>query len=152
MRNTTLRLFVLASLILFGMLYYYSGQVEKHYAENSSKYLNNALSSISDWQASSLREQLSRDTQSTVSDAQLEKLTQHYAHFGKFVSMEEPVLSRVSAALSVFADKPRLGYSSRVKFEKGSAIMTATLTIEDERFKFYNLSFGPVENEVKPSE
>lgn len=146
MRNTTLRIFILASLLLFGALYYYSGQVEQHYADNAPMYLRSALEEISaDWQADRLRAQLSVDTRDNVSDTQLAKLTAHYAHLGRFVTMDEPVFSRVSGALGIFADKPRLGYSSQVRFENGSAVMTATLTVEHERFRFYNLSFGEIE-------
>ncbi len=142
MRNNTLRIFILASLLLFGALYFYSGQVEDHYRDNATKFLRVALSDISSWEIEPLRSRLSRDTVDAVSNESLRKLLDHYRHLGAFQSMEEPVFSRVSGALSVFADKPRLGYSSRVQFEHGSAIMTATLTVEDQHFRFYNLSFG----------
>ena len=50
MRNPLLNIFIIASLILFGGLYYYSGQVEEHYSENAERYLKTALVSISSWQ------------------------------------------------------------------------------------------------------
>ncbi|MGJ8686368.1 MAG: hypothetical protein ACSHWQ_02730 [Spongiibacteraceae bacterium] len=147
MSNSLLRVFVIASLVLFGGLYFYSSNIEKHYKDGATRYLNVALENISDWQSHSLRAQLARETQHHVSNEQLTKLTDHYRHFGRFQSMDEPRLSRLSAALSAFSKHPRLSYSSQVHFEGGKAIMTATLTLEDERFKFYNFSLSPSQNQ-----
>lgn len=142
MRNSALRLFILSGLILFGSLYYYSGEVEEHYAENARKYLDGALTRMSDWQPGSLKGELARETLLHVSDSQLQALTEEYRYLDTYQSMEELRFSRLSGALSLFADAPRLSYSALIHFSGGDAIMTATLTVEDERFKIYNLNFG----------
>ncbi len=146
MNNTILRVFIVASLVLFGSLYYYSGQVEEHYQENASRYLDQALTEISSWQAADLKSQLAAETLQQVGDSQLQQLVEHYRQLGRYQSMDTPQLSRLSAALSLFNEPPRLSYSSRVQFAQGSAAMTATLTLEKQRFKFYNFNLGELEN------
>ncbi|QQD18744.1 hypothetical protein I6N98_02430 [Spongiibacter nanhainus] len=140
-----LRLFVFASLVLFAMLYYYSGQVKDHYQENASRYLDQALTEISYWEASRMKPLLAQEALAQVSDETLEKLVDHYRHLGRYQSMDEPQLSRISAALSLFGGAPKLSYSSRVTFEHGKSIMTATLTLQDQRFKLYNFNLGNIE-------
>ncbi len=142
MQNPLLKIFILASLALFGGLYYYSGQIEDHYSENAGRYLNVALADISSWQTADLKGQLSRETLSQVSDEQLSKLCADYAHLGQFQRMDELRFSRLSGALSMVSNPPKLSYSSNVHFEHGSAVMTATLTLENERFKLYNFNLG----------
>lgn len=142
MRNLSLKLFIIASLVLFGGLYYYSGEIEDHYQENASRYLDQSLRAIANWQPEEIKMRLAPEAQANVSDAQLAKLCRHYEHLGAFVSMEEPKLSRLSAALSVFGGQPRLSYSSRVTFSNGSAVMTSTLVLKDRRFRFYNFNLG----------
>ena len=52
-------------------------------------------------------------------------------------------LEKISSwALSILNHPPKLSYSSNVRFEHGSAIMTATLTLENQHFKYYNLNLG----------
>lgn len=145
MRNPLLNTFIIASLVLFGGLYYYSGQVENHYSDNANRYLNAALTSISSWQTPDLKAQLSAATLAQVDDSQLDKLCAEYAQLGKFQRMEELQFSRLSGALSLFSEPPRLSYSSNVHFEHGSAVMTATLTLENQRFKLYNFNLGKPE-------
>lgn len=141
-----LRLFVFASLVLFAMLYYYSGQVKDHYQENATRYLDQALGEISTWETPRLKALLAREALAQVDEETLRKLVDHYRHLGRYQSMDEPQLSRVSAALSLFGGVPKLSYSSRVRFENGTSIMTATLTLEDQRFKLYNFNLGQVES------
>jgi hypothetical protein len=144
-KNISLRIFVIASLVLFGSLYYYSGEVQDHYQDNASQYLDLALTEISRWDAEVLKDQLAREAKAQVSDEQLQTLMDHYRHLGRYQSMDSPQLSRLSAALSIFSDQAKLSYSSRVSFSEGSAIMTATLTVENQRFKLYNFSLGQSE-------
>jgi hypothetical protein len=144
-RNPLLNIFIIASLILFGGLYYYSGQVEEHYSENAERYLKTALVSISSWQTEDLKAQLSAATLAQVDDQQLRKLCTEYARLGEFQHMGELQFSRLSGALSLFSEPPRLSYSSNVHFEHGSAVMTATLTLENQRFKLYNFNLGKPE-------
>ncbi|WP_373082838.1 hypothetical protein [Zhongshania sp.] len=145
MRNPLLNTFIIASLVLFGGLYYYSGQVEDHYSENANRYLNATLTSISSWQTADLKAQLASETLAQVSDEQLSKLCAEYTHLGQFQRMDTLQFSRLSGALSLFSEPPKLSYSSNVHFEHGSAIMTATLTLENQRFKLYNLNLGAPE-------
>ena len=145
MRNPLLNTFIIASLVLFGGLYYYSGQVEDHYRDNASRYLNASLASISSWQAADLKAQLATETLAQVDDEQLSKLCAEYAHLGQFQAMDEPLFSRLSGALSLFSEPPKLSYSSNVHFEHGNAVMTATLTLENQRFKIYNFNLGKPE-------
>ncbi|MFT4918981.1 MAG: hypothetical protein ACI8RU_001599 [Zhongshania aliphaticivorans] len=148
MRNPLLNIFIIASLILFGGLYYYSGQVEDHYSENAERYLKTALVSISSWQTEDLKAQLSTATLAQVDDQQLRKLCAEYARLGEFQRMGELQFSRLSGALSLFSEPPRLSYSSNVHFEHGSAVMTATLTLENQRFKLYNFNLGKPEQQT----
>ncbi|MDF1693325.1 MAG: hypothetical protein P1U47_13175 [Zhongshania sp.] len=145
MRNPLLNTFIIASLVLFGGLYYYSGQVEDHYSDNAARYLNASLTSISSWQVADLKAQLSAETLDKVDDEQLAKLCADYAHLGQFQSMETPLFSRLSGALSLFSEPPKLSYSSNVHFEHGNAVMTATLTLEKQHFRLYNLNLGKPE-------
>lgn len=142
MNSTLLRSFILVGLIAFGGLYYYSSQVEEQYGEPARSYLDTALSSISSWQPAALRAQLSRETLAQVNDKQLAGLSAQYQHLGQYQRMDELRFSRLSGALSLFADSPRLSYSSKLYFENGSAIMTATLTLQDQRFKLYNFNLA----------
>tara|TARA_R110000772_G_scaffold58976_1_gene133637 strand:- start:18026 stop:18478 length:453 start_codon:yes stop_codon:yes gene_type:complete len=147
-RNPLLNIFIIASLILFGGLYYYSGQVEDHYSENAERYLKTALVSISSWQTEDLKAQLATATLAQVDDQQLRKLCVEYARLGEFQRMGELQFSRLSGALSLFSEPPRLSYSSNVHFEHGSAVMTATLTLENQRFKLYNFNLGKPEQQT----
>ena len=140
-----LRLFVFASLVLFAMLYYYSGQVKDHYQDNATRYLDQALTEISYWETSRMKPLLAQEALAKVSDETLKKLVDHYRHLGRYQSMDEPQLSRISAALSLFGGAPKLSYSSRVTFEHGKSVMTATLTLENQRFKLYNFNLGNTE-------
>ena len=142
MNSTLLRSFILVGLIAFGGLYYYSNQVEEQYGEPARSYLDTALSSISSWQPGALRAQLSRETLAQVNDKQLAELSAQYQHLGQYQRMDELRFSRLSGALSLFTDSPRLSYSSKLYFENGSAIMTATLTLQDQRFKLYNFNLA----------
>jgi hypothetical protein len=145
MRNPILNFFVICGLVVFGSLYFYSGSVEDHYKENAERYLNASLESISSWQSADLKAQLSRATLAQVGDEQLAKLCDEYRHLGKFESMDEPLFSRLSGAMSIIGDAPKLSYSSNVRFENGSAVMTVTLTLENDRFKMYNFNLGSPE-------
>ncbi|MFT5888658.1 MAG: hypothetical protein ACI9BO_001481 [Zhongshania sp.] len=145
MRNPILNFFVICGLVVFGGLYFYSGSIEDHYKVNAERYLNASLESISSWQTADLKAQLSHATLAQVSDAQLAKLCDEYRHLGRFKSMDEPLFSRLSGAMSIIADAPKLSYSSNVRFENGSAVMTVTLTLEDDRFKMYNFNLGSPE-------
>ncbi len=142
MNNTLLRVFIIGGLVLFGSLYYYSGEVEDSYREPARNYLQRALLNISSWQASALTTALSRQTLAHVSDAQLSSLVEQYRHLGRYQRMDELRFSRLSGALSLFAEAPRLSYSSKIYFEKGAAIMTATLTLQDQRLKLYNFNLA----------
>jgi hypothetical protein len=141
-RNITLNVFVISGLLGFGGLYYYSGEVEDHYKENANRYLKASLAKISSWDVQDLKSELGRETLDEVSDEQLQQLTDNYRHLGAFTSMDEPLFSRLSGALSILNHPPKLSYSSNVRFEHGSAIMTATLTLENQHFKYYNLNLG----------
>ncbi|GAB3368912.1 hypothetical protein NCG89_08040 [Spongiibacter taiwanensis] len=142
MKNISLKVFVIAGILLFGSLYYYSGEVEEHYQANASRYLELALNDISTWQAPALEALLARAARQQVSQEQLQSLMDHYSHLGRFESMEPPKLTRLSAALSIFSEQPRLTYGSNVTFSNGHAVMTATLTLEDQHFKIYNFNLG----------
>lgn len=142
MRNITLNVFVISGLLGFGGLYYYSGEVEAHYKSNADRYLKASLEKISSWEVGDLKSELGQETLKEVSDQQLTDLTASYRHLGAFSSMDEPSFSRLSGALSILNHPPKLSYSSNVRFEHGSAIMTATLTLEDQHFKYYNFSLG----------
>ncbi|WP_269618499.1 hypothetical protein [Zhongshania sp. BJYM1] len=142
MRNITLNVFVISGLLGFGGLYYYSGEVEDHYKDNANRYLKASLAKISSWDVQDLKSELGRETLDEVSDEQLQQLTDNYRHLGAFTSMDEPLFSRLSGALSILNHPPKLSYSSNVRFEHGSAIMTATLTLENQHFKYYNLNLG----------
>lgn len=146
MKNLSLKVFIIASILLFGGLYYYSGKVEQHYQANASRYLALALDDISTWQAPAMEALLASAAKQQVSQEQLQALMDHYSHLGRYVRMEEPTLTRLSAALSVFSDHPRLSYSSTVTFSGGNALMTATLTLEDQHFKIYNFNLGTANN------
>lgn len=145
MKNSALRLFIVAGLVLFGSLYYYSGEVEEHYQDNARRYLDGALQRVSSWQPAALKNELSQATLSHVSDAQLAELTSQYQHLGRYERMDELRFSRLSGALSLFADSPRLSYSSKIYFEQGQAVMTATLTLQDQRFKLYNFNLSRID-------
>lgn len=149
MKNLSLRIFIIASLVLFGSLYYYSGEVEDHYQDNAQRYLEQTLTDIASWQPAALKAHLAEETLQQVSDDQLRNLADQYRHLGAFQDMAPAQLSRLSAALSLFSDKPRLSYTSRVRFAAGSATMTATLTLEDQHFKFYNLNLGEAEKSAQ---
>lgn len=140
MNSSLLRSLIIVGLVVFGGLYYYSGEVEERYREPARNYLDSALNRISSWQPSALRAELSRQTLAQVSDAQLVSLSEQYKHLGPYLRMDELRFSRLSGALSLFADAPRLSYSSKLYFEGGSAVMTATLTLQDQRFKLYNFN------------
>lgn len=142
MKNTALRVFIVAGLVLFGSLYYYSGEVEKHYEDNARRYLSNALQRISSWETDALKEELSQATLSHVSDEQLAALAEQYRSLGAFDRMDELHFSRLSGALSLFAESPRLSYSGKIYFEQGAAVMTATLTLQNQRFKLYNFNLS----------
>lgn len=146
MRNITLNVFVISGLLGFGGLYYYSGEVEEHYKTNANRYLEASLEKISSWEVADLKSELGKETLSEVSDQQLQELTASYRHLGAFTGMDEPVFSRLSGALSILNHPPKLSYSSNVRFEHGSAIMTATLTLENQHFKYYNLNLGAPAN------
>lgn len=142
MRNITVNVFVISGLLGFGGLYYYSGEVEAHYKVNADRYLAASLAKISSWDVNDLQAELGKETLEQVSEEQLQELTASYRHLGAFESMDEPLFSRLSGALSILNHPPKLSYSSNVRFEHGSAIMTATLTLEGEHFKYYNLNLG----------
>ena len=142
MKNTALRVFIIAGLILFGSLYYYSDQVEEHYEENARRYLDSALQRISSWEPEALKNELSQATLSHVSDAQLAELVEQYRSLGAYERMDELNFSQLSGALSLFAESPRLSYSGKIYFAHGAAVMTATLTLQDQRFKLYNFNLS----------
>lgn len=145
MKNSALRVFIVSGLILFGSLYYYSGEVEEHYADNARRYLDGALQRISSWESAALKAELSRTTLSHVSDSQLAELAEQYRSLGSYERMDELHFSRLSGALSLFSDAPRLSYSGKIYFDEGKAVMTATLTLQDQRFKLYNFNLSRAE-------
>lgn len=135
-----LNLFILCCLVIFGLLYYYSGQQEAQFRDSSHFYLESVLTDISRWQPEILRHHLAPEARARVSDSQLESVLAQYRPLGPLVSMDEPVLSRLSAALSAFTDQRRLSYSFEARFEQGRALVTATLLERDGQFSLYNFN------------
>lgn len=136
-----LHLGIIFALCLFALLYWQTGEQEKYYAESAAPWFEQSLSEISSWEKAALLRHLSAEAQATISNEQVNKLLDHYRPLGALQSMDPPLFSRLTAALSILGAK-RVSYSTRAVFENGSAIVTATLLDSNGSYSFYNLNIG----------
>ncbi|MFT5577063.1 MAG: hypothetical protein ACI89D_002595 [Bermanella sp.] len=140
-----LRLFIIFCLLIFGCLYYYAYQQDKHHSVNATVYIERAMQDISTWQPQSLWSHLASAAREKVSREQLETVLSQYRRLGRFIDMDKPHFSMLTAALSVFGSGTQLSYSFPARFEQGSALVTATLDVGDGSYRLYNFSIRHVE-------
>lgn len=145
MMQNPLRLFIIFCLLIFGSLYYYAYQQDKRHTAEASAYMERAMRDISTWQQQSLWSHLAPAARDKVSREQLETVLNQYRRLGRFISMDTPRFSMLTAALSVFGSGKQLSYSFPARFEQGTALVTATLDVGDGSFRLYNFSIRHVE-------
>ncbi len=150
MIQSPLRLFIIFCLIIFAGLYYYAYQQDKRHSANASVYMEKVMADISVWQREALWSHLAPEARERVSQEQLETVLKQYRRLGRFVDMDAPRYSMLTAALSVFGSGTQLSYSFPARFEQGSALVTATLDVGDGSFRLYNFSIRQVEPASSP--
>lgn len=145
-----LRLFIVFCLLIFGALYYYAYQQDKRHSSHATMYLERVMEDVSGWQPQALWSHLAPAARERVSREQLETVLNQYRRLGRFVDMDTPRFSTLTAALSVFGSGQQLSYSFPARFEQGSALVTATLEVGDGTFRLYNFSIRSVEANSAP--
>ncbi len=145
LRRKPLHLVVLVVLACVGALYLYTVQLERRYDDAARAYLQRTLAEVSNWQPQSLRRHLAPATQQAVSDAQLNALVDRYKALGPYQRVDDLKFARLTAALSRFSGQTLLGYSGTVRFEHGSAQLSAMLLVEADQYHLYNFNLSTPE-------
>lgn len=135
-----LRLFIIFCLLIFAALYYYAYQQDQRHSGNAAVYIEKVLRDVSSWQSQALWSHLAPVARDKVSQQQLDSVLAQYRRLGRFVDMDTPRFSKLTAALSVFGSGQQLSYSFPARFENGRALVTATLEVGDGSFRLYNFS------------
>lgn len=137
-----LQLIVLIILGVVGGLYWYAGNQQQRYDESATQYLRTAFKDIGSWQRAALQRQLAEEARRTLSDAQLDAIVERYRTLGEFAQLGDMEFSRLTAAMSLLGRNRLLSYQGSAQFQHGTANFTATLLIQGDDFRLYNLSFS----------
>jgi len=141
--DNNLRFILAFILVLLGGLYLHSSNREQHYEIQGPAAIEHILGQISDWQESSLQQQLSAEARSSLSPQQLQILLQQYQPLGRFSHIGQLTFSKLMGAMSILGDN-RISYQGVVYFEAGAANITITLLEEAGNFSIYNLNLKQV--------
>lgn len=144
MNNNWLRFTVLALVIMFIGLFYYSSQQEKLYAAVAEPAIEKMLRDISSWQPQAMRSHLSAAAGKTLNDQQLAQLLNQYRPLGKLVTVDALNFSRLMSVFSLLGES-RISYSGIASFENGPAEFTLTLQESSGVFSIYNLTIQPAQ-------
>ena len=143
---------ILAILLAVGGLYLYGGQQERRHDEAARTYLQQALTDISRWQPGALERHLAAPALAAVTPEQRQALLDRYRPLGALASLQDVRYERLTAALSVFSSNTLLGYSAEARFAHGTAHFTATLVLEDGRFRLYNFNLSSPQLDAQPQD
>ncbi len=139
MQTSTLRGISIVLLIIFGTLYFYTGQQKEYYEKTALPAISGILKEISQWEKNGLLAYLAPEAKQTITEDNLARLLNHYRQFGAFKSVGELQFSRLASALSLFGQR-RVSYSGIAQFENGPVNLTITLNQTGNGFLIYNLS------------
>lgn len=145
LRRKPLHLAILVVLVAAGALYLYAMQMEQRHDQAARAYLQRALADVGNWQPAALRRHLAPTAQQAVSDAQLAALVERYRSLGNYRQIDDLQFARLTAALSLFSGNTLLGYAGTVRFEHGSAHLSAVLLVEAGEYHLYNFNLSAPE-------
>lgn len=143
MQTSTLRAISLFLLIMFAALYFYTDRQQRYFESTALPATKTLLSEISNWERQTLLDNLGPEAKQSLNDQQLEKMLNHYRQFGRFLSADNLVFSKLASALSLFGQH-RVNYSGVGQFESGMANVNITLTQNNGQFFIYNFSITKI--------
>lgn len=130
-------------LICAAGLYHYTGKQAELYQKNLSPTLLFLLEDISQWQRPALRQHLSIEASTVITDQQLDTLIAQYRPLGKLQSADQLEFSRLMSALSLVGPE-RVNYAGEVSFANGKADLNITLIKQSNQWYVYNLNLSNV--------
>ena len=141
MPTNYLRIAVLAMLVLFTGLYFYTDKQQQAYQATAEPAARKILLDISSWQAVDMRKHLSLEARQTISPEQLDALLSQYRPLGKLLSVNELFFSPLMSVFSLLGE-PRVSYTGTATFENGPASLTLTLVEQGNTFLIYNFNLS----------
>jgi hypothetical protein len=142
LRRKPLHLTLLLVLLAAGGLYLYAMQLERRHDAAARDYLQRTLAEVANWQPQSLRRHLAPAAQQAVTDEQLDALVERYRELGGYRRIDDLQFARLTAALSLLGGNTLLGYSGTVRFEQGSAHLSAVLLVDAQGYHLYNFNLS----------
>ncbi len=146
MHVNNLKILIAVLLTAVIMLYFYTDREQRYYRDSAEPAVAQILAEISTWEKEPLLRHLTPEAKETITDAQLEKLLDHYRSFGSFYSIDELDFSRTASAFSLFGEK-RINYSGIADYSTGQINVNMTLVERGGYFLIYNFALSRVSDD-----